>query len=219
MAVSSFGKNIKALREQKGYTQPQLAQAIDVSTTTVSGWETRGVIPRKPTLEMLKEKFALTDDDLLSASSGLYARQNGIAQVIPQPSDTYAPIAGFAPCGEPHEMIWELTDERHWVPPHVVERWPDGFFVHVHGDSMDRVIPDGAFAFVAPGAPCNNHIGLVKVNGDEATVKRVRITSGVIILEPESSNPEHKRRVIDETDPDSPAVRVIGRVVWMDANL
>lgn len=139
--------------------------------------------------------------------------------VAPQPSSTYAPIAGFAPCGEPHEMIWELTDERHWVPPHVLERWPDGFFVHVHGDSMDRVLPDGAFAFVAPGAECSGHVALVKVNGDEATVKRVTVGDGIVVLTPESTNPEHRRRVIDETDPDAPMVRLIGRVVWMDSNL
>lgn len=217
MKTTPFGKNVAAIRLSKGMTQQEFANAIGVTQNSVSAWETRGRMPRKAQIEAIKEIFRLTDDDLLSDTAGFDAKLTGL--VAPEPSNTYAPIAGFAPCGEPHGMVWELTNQRHWVPPHILERWPDGFFVHVHGDSMDRVLPDGAFAFVAPGAECSGHVALVKVNGDEATVKRVTVGDGIVVLTPDSTNPEHRRRVIDETDPDAPQVRVIGRVVWMDCNL
>jgi transcriptional regulator with XRE-family HTH domain len=53
-----------------------------------------------------------------------------------------------------------------------------------------------------------------EVTGDDATIKRVELLDGVIFLEPDSTNPAHKRRIIDETDPDSPEVRLIGKVVY-----
>lgn len=80
---------------------------------------------------------------------------------------------------------------------------------------MDRVLPNNSYALIdTTREVMSGDIALVKVNGDEATIKRVRIVDGVIFLEPESTNPVHRRRVIDETDPDAPAVRLLGRVVF-----
>lgn len=211
-----FGKNIVALRNREGLTQQALADLMQVAQTTVSGWETRGQMPRTPQIEELKQRFNLSSDDLLSEAAGLHVKLYGLMK--PKTSDTFAPVAGMAAAGDPRLAMEDAT-EQHWVPPHIAERWPDGFFVRVSGDSMDRTIPDGAFAFVAPGEPCNGHIALVKVNGDDATVKRVKIVDDLLLLQPESTNDAHKRRIIDKTDPDAPEVRLIGRVVWMDSNL
>ena len=89
----------------------------------------------------------------------------------------------------------------------------------VRGDSMNLVLPEGCYAYIAPSdelAVNSGDIAAVKVNGDEATVKRVRIYDDLVILEPESTNQDHKRRIIDKTDPDAPEVRILGRVVWYD---
>ena len=92
--------------------------------------------------------------------------------------------------------------------------------MRVHGDSMDKVLPDGSYALIdTSGEVVSGNIALVKVNGDEATIKRVKLMDGAVFLEPESSNPEHRRRVIDETNPDSPEVRLIGRVVYTQTRL
>ena len=84
---------------------------------------------------------------------------------------------------------------------------------------MNKVLPDGCYAYIAPAEELEIHSGdiaAVKVNGDEATVKRVKLYDDLVILEPESTNPEHKRRIIDSNDPDAPYVRLLGRVVWYD---
>lgn len=81
---------------------------------------------------------------------------------------------------------------------------------------MDVDFPDGAPLYVVPSDKYpvqNGDIAWVKVNGDEATVKRYKFLDGIVILEPESTNPEHRRRVIDANDPDAPEVRVLGKVV------
>lgn len=92
--------------------------------------------------------------------------------------------------------------------------------MRVHGDSMDKVLPDGSYALIdVHNEVSSGNVALVKVNGDEATIKRVKLMDGAVFLEPESSNPEHRRRVIDETNPDSPEVRLIGRVVYTQTRL
>ena len=54
----------------------------------------------------------------------------------------------------------------------------------------------------------------LRFNGDDATVKRIKKMDGFIVLEPDSTNPSHKRRIIDATDQSSPEVRILGRVVY-----
>jgi len=112
-----------------------------------------------------------------------------------------------------------MSEETHDLPQKVRDRFPDGFFLIIRGDSMNKVLPDGCYAYIAPydeAEILNGDIAAVKVNGDEATVKHIKMFDGVIILEPDSTNPDHKRRVIDENDPDAPYVRVLGKVVWYD---
>ena len=55
---------------------------------------------------------------------------------------------------------------------------------------------------------------LLSENGDDATVKRVKFMDGIAVLEPDSSNPDHRRRMIDSSDPESPEVRILGKVVY-----
>ena len=40
MEATEFGKRIMTLRKQKGMTQAQLAEQINVSNKTISRWET-----------------------------------------------------------------------------------------------------------------------------------------------------------------------------------
>lgn len=55
----------------------------------------------------------------------------------------------------------------------------------------------------------NGQIGVVMINGYNATVKRVRYEKDRIILIPESDNPAHYPQVYSQDD----EVKIIGRVV------
>lgn len=214
-----FSANIRALREDYDLTQQQLADNVKMSAPMISHWENKGAKPSsKKTIKALCELFNVNEQDLFGYSDGYYAKTRGVVEhLTPQSSDTYLPIAGVAPTGEPNIAI-EQTGETLWCPPEFCRE--GNFFVRVHGDSMDKVLPDGSYALIdTSGEVMSGNIALVKVNGDEATIKRVKLMDGAVFLEPESSNPEHRRRVIDETNPDSPEVRLIGRVVYTQTRL
>ena len=219
MKFNAFGRNIRAMREDKNMTQQGLAEYLDMSTTMISLWETKGSQPKsKKTIKALCDLFNVNEQDLFGYSDGYYAKTRGVIEhITPQSSDTYLPVAGVAPAGEPNIAI-EQTGETLWCPPEFCRE--GNFFVRVHGDSMNKVLPDGSYALIdTSGEVMSGNIALVKVNGDEATIKRVKLMDGAVFLEPESSNPEHRRRVIDETNPDSPEVRLIGRVMYTQTRL
>lgn len=220
MSTSAFGRNIKALRESREMTQQQFADCLSTTNITISRWETQGVVPRdRELIADICSKFAITETDLFGFSDGYYAKVHGLANsLVPETSSTFAPVLGCIAAGEPRQAF-EQESEKHWVRPDLLEKHPDGFFLKVSGDSMDKLLPDGCYAFVAPCEVANNDIAAVKVNGDEATVKQVKFLDGLIILVPASNNIHHKRRVIDSQDPDAPDVRILGKVVWFDCEV
>ena len=221
--TTAFSMNIKALRDSRSLTQEQLADLLEVSRPTVVRWENpNGTTPRQPeVLGKIKDIFNVTDKDLFGYSEGFYAKSTGLSSsIIPQGDgfSSTAPVLGSIAAGDPTEAI-EWSGEEHKLPDEYKARFPNSFFLVVKGDSMNLVLPDGCYALVVPAADLevrNGDIAAVKVNGDDVTVKRVRFVDGVVFLEPESTNPAHRRRVIDESDPDAPEVRVLGKVVWFD---
>jgi len=218
METTSFGRNLKNIRESNGLTQLQLADRLGVTQTTISAWETRRKMPKSNQFVLdICKLFNCTEQDLFGYSDGFYAKQAS-GNVSPFTSDTSAPVFGLCAAGDPREAI-EQRGETHWCPPNLLEKYPDGFFLVVSGDSMDKVLPEGSYAFVAIDGVTSGDIAVVKVNGDDATIKRVKIFDGVVMLEPESHNPTHRRRVIDANDPDAPEVRLLSRVLWADISL
>lgn len=61
-----FGNKLCSLREEKGLSQKELAQILDVSDKAISKWENGQSIPRMETLEKICEVFNVKVDVLLS---------------------------------------------------------------------------------------------------------------------------------------------------------
>ncbi len=59
-----FAKNLRRLRQEKGYTQERLAQKLGVGPQAVSRWECGNTLPDVMLLPRLAEAFGVTVDDL-----------------------------------------------------------------------------------------------------------------------------------------------------------
>lgn len=57
-------RTIKELREQRGWTQRDLAGKLDVTITSVSAWERRAYEPRASQLRRLALLFGVSMDDI-----------------------------------------------------------------------------------------------------------------------------------------------------------
>ena len=61
----SIGENIKRLRLEKGITQEQLAEILNVSNAAVSKWERGGSFPDITLLFPLADYFEISVDELM----------------------------------------------------------------------------------------------------------------------------------------------------------
>ncbi|MFI8574025.1 LexA family protein [Stenotrophomonas bentonitica] len=84
------------------------------------------------------------------------------------------------------------------------------FGLKVSGDSMDKIFQDGDIVVVEKDSIVENgQLGVVMINGYNATVKRIRYNGDQVILIPESNNTNHYPQVYGKDD----EVKIIGRVV------
>lgn len=64
----NFGKNLRMQRKSNGHTQAQLAQLLQVDTTTISKMENSVIIPGLNTIIEISIIYGVSIDNLLSAS-------------------------------------------------------------------------------------------------------------------------------------------------------
>lgn len=215
--TSPFARNIKALRESLDLTQEQFAESLGVTRITIINWENGKISrPQQEMVRAIKDIYDVSEQDLFGYADGLYSKLHGMGDMKgAEPSESFAPVVGDIAAGDPSEAF-EYSGERLWVPPEILERDPDVFYLKVSGDSMDQTeYADGTYAAISPNSEVRNgDIAAVKVNGDEATLKVYKEVDGVVFLEPRSHNHEYKRIIIDSTDPDAPYTRIIGKAVW-----
>lgn len=117
----SFGKKIKALREEKGMTQSQLAQALGTTLKTVSNYETKDMRPRKmQTYEKIADFFEvnvnylLTEEDYFvihAASSFGYRGAKDAKELLDSMTGLFA--GGELP-EEDKDILFEAIQEAYW---------------------------------------------------------------------------------------------------------
>lgn len=204
-----IAENIDALLVKYDITQDHLARVAKVTPGAVTGWR-KGAHPREDAIKNICEHFGLDRDDIVSDGRGLAAKEHGRAGR----GFTPVPLYGVVAAGVAVEML--PVDDVREAPSRFVDDDPAAFMVRVRGNSMDRELADGCFALVSPkhSEPNDRDMFLVTVNGDDATIKRVRRLANGVELVPDSHDPTYRPRVIDFGEEGAPPVRVLGKVVW-----
>lgn len=84
------------------------------------------------------------------------------------------------------------------------------FFLRVNGESMNKVIKNGAFALIHKQESVENgEIAVVLVNGYDATLKKFTKQGDLIILEPNSTDESFETQVYDKTT----SIKILGKYV------
>ena len=80
----TLGQKIKKLRNEKGLTQKDLANLVNVTFQTVSKWENDENEPDVSTLRRLSQLFGCSMDDLLSEEESVEEEQQIVEEPVPQ---------------------------------------------------------------------------------------------------------------------------------------
>lgn len=198
-------KDLKHLIEMKSGSVKAFSEEIGLAYTTVRSILERGVFNAKV-------------ENVIKICNGLNIRPEDIMEIrTPEPAETkietmpvkQVPVVSQISAGLPIYSEQNIL-EYSYVPSTMFTGDKELFGLKVSGDSMDKEFRDGDVVIVEKDATVENgQIGVVMVNGYNATVKRVRYNNEQIILLPDSNNNEHLPQVYGKDD----EIKVIGRVV------
>lgn len=198
---------IAAARNAKGWSQKDLAKKIGTTQQQIARYESGANDVKSSVLLKLSAALGVTVSYLLALDD-----DPSFVSVVS--SDTVpVPVLGRIAAGTPR-AAFSQSDDYHDTQRGLVASHPNAFWLVVAGNSMNRLFPEGALVLVDPDAEVRSgDVAAIFVNGDDATIKRVYFEDGSVRLHPESWDPDYRDRTIDPSDPDAPAVRVIGRAV------
>ena len=193
---------IKNRRKELGLTLLDIANACGVSEATVSRWESGDIVNMKRSrIAQLAKVLNVSPSLLIHDDYDVLINYNSTTK--PQ-----VPVLGIVPCGEPIEAIEDIIE---WIE--VVPSQATGHFgLIAKGDSMAPFILDGDILVVKHSpVVASGKIAIVKVNGDDATCKRLIINDAGITLMP--YNPTFQPMIFSPQDVDDKPVIIIGEVV------
>lgn len=234
----SLGDIIKEKRKRAGLTQPELAEGIGVSLTTLRRWEGGKTKPDSDNILLLAKILSTSTADLLeevpaaNRSGGGFSPDVGDtpsgATVVLEPTNPMGwrklPLLSkmtSACAGDGNGLAFadEEIESEQYFPAEIYGKFDPRhppFLIHVEGDSMeDADIHDGAVAVINPAEEVyDGDAALVCWNRDQVAIKLVywRPDGGV---ELHAANPKHtKVYTFSKDDRDEGNFTVKGKVMW-----
>lgn len=164
-------------------------------------------------LEIIEEHNNIIDNKFLNILKSIDKQKvvnniNNVCSTTDTPKQY--PVLGRISAGLPILAV-ENIEGYSFAPSSKIQEGYDYFFLRVDGDSMNLKFPDGCLLLVQRQPFLEkNQIGVFRINGDDATVKRFKEENGLIILEPMSSNPNHE---VQTYNPSEISIEIIGKVI------
>ena len=194
-----FAKNLKYLRLKNNMEQTELAEKLDRGATSVSNWENGNSVPKAGIISDIAKLFNVTMNDLMNSDLQNMSVSKDVIEL------NKIPVVSKISAGEP--IYAEENIENYISIPNAK---PNTFGLIVSGDSMNREFKENDIVIVEKDAPVENgQIGVVMINGYDATLKRIKYDDDKIILIPESNNNEHLPQIYNVND----EITIVGRVV------
>lgn len=196
---------IKALREERGLSQASLARKLGVGQSAVAQWENGRSRPSSATMEKIAECFGVSLDYLCGASA---------VKDPAKPRGVLIPVLGDVAAGVPIEAITDIVDYEEIDA--AMARTGEYFGLRIKGASMEPRMREGDVVIVRKQETADSgDTVVVLVNGDSATVKKIKYGPDGITLIP--SNPSYDPMFYSAAEVEQLPVRVIGRVVELRA--
>lgn len=204
------GKRLKRLREEKGLTQKDLAEKLLLTPKAISFYELGSREPSGDALIRMAHILGTTTDYLLGNSNTKEADQKVGRGVR-------IPALGRVVAGIPIEAVEEILDYEEITPELAASG--EFFALKIRGHSMEPRMMEGDVVIVRRQDDVESgDVAIVLVNGNEATVKRVKKQEdGITLIATNTSVYEphyYSNKEIEELP-----VRILGKVVELRGKL
>jgi hypothetical protein len=200
-----IGDRIRALRINAGMTQVELANKLNISNSTLSQYESGARTPSDDMKLKIAALFQVSTDYLLSGTTNTVNTKTKGVQI---------PVLGEVRAGYPMEAVENIIDYEE-IDEDMARRG-EFFALRIKGDSMEPRFVEGDVVIVRKQQTADSgDIVVALVNGDSATIKKLKRHQNGITLVPSNSAYE-PMYYSNEEIMDLP-VTILGKVVELRA--
>lgn len=202
-------ERLRELRKKENRTQQYLATYLGITQQAYAAYENNKAQPPLDIMQKLATFFDVSIDYLLGRTETPRLHDsNGIP--CPEPTTEHShwvPVYGAIAAGIPIDAIEDIEDFEE-----VDDTLGEVFCLRVKGHSMEPRICDGDVVVIHKQENIENgEIAAVMVNGDEATLKKVKIDKNGIMLIP--LNPSYETMYYSKKEIEEKPVKVLGKMV------
>lgn len=209
-----MAQNIKMYMEDKGISRKEFCKRLGFAYSTVTDWLNAEKYPRIDKIDMMATFFGVSKADLVEPHTATHSPTKPPApSQQPRDKGIRIPVLGRVVAGIPIEAIEEIID---WEEiPQKLAASGKFFALRVCGHSMEPGILEGDIVIVRQQEDVDNYdTAIVLVNGDEATVKRVKKQKEGITLIATNTSVYEPHFYSNQEIHDLP-VKILGKVVEM----
>ena len=192
-------------RQRAGYTQKEIAKALQVTESAVSFWENGKYQPSNENLQALADIYGVSTDMLLGRTTPLDERE--------VEDEVLIPVVATLRCGFGCAGVSPIARDKKPVPSSYVRRWGKNIVLYeAVGESMSPTITPGDLLVTVPGTIWENGWVVVVDVNDSDTIKRIyRAEDGGVDLIPD--NNKYQPMHLSPHDMQVYNVSVLGHVV------
>lgn len=198
--------HLKNLRAKKQVSQQEISCYLGITRQAYSNYENGNRSPDNETLLKLAEYFDTSVDVIL--------RGEEKKSFSSSKSGPWIPVLGRVQAGIPVEAVEDIIDYEQ-ITTDMAEQG-EYFALQIHGESMEPRFAEGDVVIVRKQTCVESgDIGVVLVNGDEATIKKIKKGPEGLMLIP--SNPAYEPMFYSNEEIEKKPVRILGKVVELRA--
>lgn len=201
----SFRRRLAELMADNNDTTYSLGEFLGLNSATISRYTTGHIEPKMPTIQAIAEKYNVNPLWLMG--------QEGQSKYIDRAERAKKiPVVGTIACGAPI-IAQEYIEGTEFIP----EGMHADFALRVKGDSMIGArILDGDLVYIRQQPEVENgEIAAVLIEGEEATLKRVYLVNGTVILRAE--NPKYQDLVFSRKE--AKGLKIIGKAIMFKSEV
>jgi len=203
-----FSIRLNSAMIENNMKQVDLCNKTGISKSAMSQYLSASFVPKNDKIYLLSKALKVNPEWLLGydVSKHPLKTTEQILNILPMPKLFKVPVIGSVTCGYnglalENFLGYETTDRTNIN---------DCFFLLTTGDSMSPAIVDGDYALIDKSIEVQSgEVGLVVVNGEEGTIKKIIKKDGAIILQPLNSEYETKIFIGEDIN----TLCIVGKVV------
>ena len=196
----TFGNKLKQIRTERGLSQSEFAKILGTSKQVISRYELGQTTPKISIVSKWCQILGLNLDNLINENKSICD--------FPEPCITddvvTFPVIGEVAAGFEHIALEDWSGDTVDVPAKYLHGRPksDYMVLTVKGDSMYPLYLDGDKVLVLkqPSLNRSGDIGLIRYDGENATLKKVEFVAGEDWMKLLPLNPSYPPKTISGVD-------------------